>query len=119
MWAIVRRAILPALFLIGGVVAIVYGVSYHRVPVLVETESQTTMDAPLEIPLPPSFGDNSPFGGPPAVVKKTVTRIDRSIKVESEGTIVREVTVGGLALQDSGAIKRTYTGDKGPALCPT
>jgi hypothetical protein len=119
MWSIVRRAISPALLLIGGVIALVYGTLYHRVPVLEETESQTTIDVPLEIPIPSPYGDNSPFDSPQAVIKKTVTRIDRNIKIEPEGTIVREVTVGGVALQESGAIKRTYTGDKGPALCPT
>jgi hypothetical protein len=119
MWAIVRRAISPALLLIGGVVALVYGVAYHRVPVLEETESQTTIDVPLEIPLPSPFGDNAPFDRAPAVVKKTVTRIDRSIKIESEAAIVREVTVGGVVLLESGAIKRTYETGKGPALCPS
>jgi hypothetical protein len=59
------------------------------------------------------------FGMPPPFVKKTVTRIDRVTKIESELALTREVTVGGVALIDTGELKQTYSGDKGPSLCPS
>lgn len=91
-----------------------------------EEETKTTIDVPLMFSPSgeaspgggPSFPDGDPFGGPPRSIKKTVTRIDLTSVVESEPTLTREVTVGGVARLDSGELKRTYTG-KGPALCPS
>jgi len=55
---------------------------------------------------------------PPAqfvtVIKKTILTTD-----ELEPRLIREASVGGIMLADSGEIKRTYSGDEGPALCPT
>jgi hypothetical protein len=48
------------------------------------------------------------------VIKKTIVTTD-----EPEPRIIREVSVGGLMLAESGEIKRTYSGQDGPALCPT
>lgn len=79
-------------------------------------EAQPPMDRPP--------GDQPPMDGPPPfwqpppmfekVIKKTITITD-----EPEPKVVREVSVGGLMLADSGEIKRTYSGQDGPALCPT
>ena len=38
---------------------------------------------------------------------------------QSEPTLIKEVTVGGLERDASGEIKKTYTGEQAPAACPT
>jgi hypothetical protein len=127
MWSSVRRSVLPALLLIGGLVSIIYGAIFHSSPVLVEQETKTTIDVPLEFPPPPgeaspnggpAFPGGAPFGGPLQFIKKTVTRGDLVSVVESEAAMTREVTFGGVVRLDSGELKRTYSG-KGPALCPS
>ena len=116
MPAIVRRAILPVLLLCGGAASLIYGVAWHSAPVVTEREVETT----IEVPLPPArpFGESSPFGIQPAFGKKTVKRTESVTIDQSEPSLTREVTVGGVALLGSGEIKRTYSG-KGPSLCPT
>ena len=123
MWAIVRRAILPALLLMAGFASLIYGAIFHSAPVLEERETKTTIDIPTAFPPGEPLGEafpsgGGPFGGPPPVLKKTVTRIDLATIVESEPELTREVSVGGVALLDSGELKRTYSGT-GPALCPS
>jgi len=128
----IRRAIVPALLTIVGVAALVEGMLYHPIPVLIEQETKTTIEVPLPSsgPLmdepsspdePPSFPHGMPFGGP-TFIKKTVTRIDLVPIMVSEPEATRDVTVGGLVRLDSdehfGELQRTYSG-KGPALCPT
>ena len=131
MWAIVRRAFLPVALLSGGLASLIYGAKFHSVPVVEERETEMTIEIPLPLPPggpfdggsrfagPPSFPGAPPFGGPPPFVKKTIKRIDTVTVDESELSLTREVTVGGVALLPSGEIKRTYSGDAGPALCPT
>lgn len=41
-----------------------------------------------------------------------------SLTIESEGAVVREVTIGGVRRDESGNIRQTYTG-KPPSTCPT
>jgi hypothetical protein len=66
---------------------------------------------------PPTDGP-PPLWQPPGmsikVIKKVIVTTD-----EPEPKIVREVSVGGVARVESGEIKRTYSGNEGPALCPT
>ena len=50
MWTIVRRVILPVTLVIAGLVALVEGVWYHPIPVLVEKETTKTIDVPLLVP---------------------------------------------------------------------
>jgi hypothetical protein len=131
MWAIVRRAVVPGLLLSGGLASLIYGALFHEAPVVTEKETETTIDVPLALPPARPFGDGPSFGespsfpgGPlmgeaPAFVKKTVKRVDLVTIDESEPSLIREVTVGGVALQKSGELKRTYSGNAGPALCPT
>jgi hypothetical protein len=126
MWTIVRRAVVPAALVIGGVASLIYGAIYHSAPVFEEQETKTTIEIPTGLPPPGSFGTvplpngGAPFGGPPLFFeKKVVTRIDLVTVVESEPELMREVSVGGIALLDSGELKRTYSGGKGPALCPS
>ena len=124
MGAILRRAIVPALLVIGGAASIIYGAMFHRAPVLVEQETTTTIEIPTDFGPPPQFGQggplsgDAPFGMPPLSIKKEVTRIDVITRVESEAALTREVSIGGVALLPSGELKRTYSG-KGPALCPS
>ena len=123
MGAIVRRAILPSLLVIGGLASLIYGAIFHSVPVLEERETKTTIDIPMAFPPEGPPGEVFPpggvgFGEPPPVLKKVVTRIDLAAIVESEPELTRDVSVGGVALLDSGELKRTYSG-KGPALCPS
>ena len=120
---LVRRAILPALLVIGGLASLIYGAMFRFVPVLEERETKTTIEIPTAFPPVGPMGEafppgGAPFGGPPPFLKKTVTRIDLDTIVESEPELIREVSVGGVALLDSGELKRTYSG-KGPALCPS
>ena len=129
---IVRRALVPVVLLIAGFVALVEGMLFHPIRVLVEEETQTTIEVPLPSlgsPMdepspsdgPPEFPRGMPFGGP-TFIKKAVTRVDLVPIMISEPDATRDVTVGGLVRLDSdehaGELKRTYSG-KGPALCPT
>ena len=130
MWAIVRRAVLPGLLLIGGLGSLIYGAMFHKASVVEERETETTIDVPLGLPPARPFGEMSPPGMPPfpggapmdaapAVIKKKVKRVDRVTVEMSEPSMIRDVTVGGLALSKSGELERTYSGDAGPAMCPT
>jgi len=147
MGTILRRALLPILLAIGGVAMILYGVLYHVTPVLEERESKITIDIPMPFqPEGPSpFPGGPPFGGPPPMIKKTITRTDQTTIMEREPGMTREVTVGGVELRVTGAkihdnisvlawiekkagpvhvsgeILRTYDSKsgKGPASCPT
>jgi hypothetical protein len=128
MWAIVRRAIVPVLLVIAGIVAIIEGVLYHPIPVFFETETTQTIEIPLVQPSSPPMDDPSappgmpgPNGmpmGAPTSIKQKVTRINRTDLVLTEPALTRDITVGGVVRTGMGELKRTYSG-KGPALCPT
>ena len=142
---LLRRIILPLVVLITGIVSAVYGVKAHVVPVVQEREEEVSIQIPTpfgppgpegpQLPgVPPFPGgppspDGQPFGPeplpgmPPAwqpppqfakVIKKTIFTFDGP-----EPKLIREASVGGIMLADSGQIMRTYSGDEGPALCPT
>jgi hypothetical protein len=125
-----RRAIVPLALVIAGVVALVEGFCYHTIPVVIEKETTKKIDVPVpgppmdEAPGPggPSFRSGPPFGRP-NVIKQTVTEIEFIPLILSEPAATRDVTVGGLVRiasgEHAGELKRTYSGDKGPALCPT
>jgi hypothetical protein len=124
MGAIVRRAVLPALLLAGGLACWLCGARFRAVTVWESQETEVTLAIPDGFPPVPPVGEASPFGGPPQfpgrppmrreVVKKTVLR---SLE-ESEPGLMRDVSVGGVVLLPSGELKRTYSG-KAPSLCPT
>jgi hypothetical protein len=116
------------LLLSAGVVSFVCGVCRH--PITVEEEKER--DVQMLVPAPPTPGQ-LPFGppeeaagpeaseappAPPGMKFETVTEKYVETLEEPEPTIVREVTVGGVALLANGHLKRTYSG-KPPALCPT
>ncbi len=91
----------------------------HSAPVLTETETEATIEVPAPFAPDQSFGQPPFPGGLPPMVKKTVKRIDVATIVEPEPMLMRELSVGGVARIESGELKRTYSGSKGPALCPS
>lgn len=129
MWPVIRRAALPVVLTGGGLASLIYGAVFHFAPVEEERETEITIDVPApfspgpfggpQFGGPPSFRGGSPFGGPPPFVKKTVKQIDTVTVEQSEPSLTRKVTIGGVARLPTGEIKRTYSGDAGPALCPT
>ena len=126
MWTAVRRAIAPLALAITGVVAIVEGVFYHPIRVLVETKTTKKIDVPLPTPPGLTMNGRSTRGmafSRPTVVKRTVTQTELLPLMISELDATRDVTVGGLERlasgEHAGELKRTYSGGKGPAVCPT
>ncbi len=140
-WAIIHRAILPGLLIAAGIASVVYGAMYHSVPVVEEREEEIDVAPPPldnfgpmeEDPAmcgpgfppmgepgmggPPGLGPPPGFAElPPHLAKEKVTIF--VTEDEPEPTLIREVTVGGLALFEAGKLKRTYSG-KIPSLCPT
>jgi len=135
---IIWRAVVPLLLLLGGIASIQYGARHHSVPVLMEQEEEVTIDVPNPFALPPGLGQDSPppemppFGAPPfgpplfgpapfeaPPIKEVVTRVTQTTEDLLEPVLIRDVTVGGVRLLASGELKRTYSGDQGPSLCPT
>ena len=128
MWTIILRTTLVVLVLGGGIASLIYGAAYHTAPVSEEQE--------IEVPIapPPGFGPPGglPFEGPPGEPSfdespstmepppflSTVTETIVVTEDESEPTLIREVTFGGVTLLAAGQIMRTYSGQP-PSLCPT
>ena len=91
---------------------------FHTTPVVEARETETTIDVPLPVPPPRAFERGSPFGGPRVSGRDAVWRARRpwsrrpsseseSVTVnQSEPSMIREVTVGGVELAKSGEIKR-------------
>jgi hypothetical protein len=126
MGAAVRRAIVPLILLIAGSLLFVAGVFHHPIPVLVEKEKTKKIDVTLPAPPGPPMNGRLPRSmafARPTVVKRTITTTELVALVISEPEATRDVTVGGLERlvsgEHAGELKRTYSGDKGPALCPT
>ena len=128
MWAIVTRATVPMVLLLGGIASLIYGARHHSVTVVEEREETITIPHPFAPPPfmqefvppgmepPPFMMDPPPFpGGPPPIVEKIIKEVRKD---EGELTLIREVTFGGVALLASGELKRTYSGEP-PLLCPT
>ena len=129
----IRRLMVPMLLVGFGVAAIVEGVWFHPISVLVEKETLATIDIPLMGPSVPSMDEppspDGPPGAPPGMafgaptsIKKTVTRVDLVAQFITEPELTRDVSVGGVVRLDAGEhfgeLQRTYSG-KGPALCPS
>ncbi len=135
MPVIVCRVFVPCLLLVAGIACTIYGAKYHAIPVVQEREKEITIALPSPSgPAPPAVEDQPlPDGSPgaagqppgmpsagqpsPASTKalwKTPFATD-----EMESKLMREASVGGVTLADSGKIKRTYSGDQAPTLCPT
>jgi hypothetical protein len=124
MWAIIRRAIVPATLLAGGLASLIYGAIFHAVPVVEDHESETTIEVPAELPPRLPMGENfppdgAPFFPPLQMVKKKVTRVETVAALESEPAAMRDASVGAIELLESGELKRAAVSTEGPALCPS
>ena len=139
MWAMIRRTALPVLLLLGGGTLLAYGVKFHSLSVVAEEQVEQIVEIPSPFAIQPPFPGAPPdFPGPPPlldepppIVEKVIATI-RETKEKSEPTLIREVTVGGVALTReestvsifgvillaSGELKQTYSGEI-PSLCPT
>jgi hypothetical protein len=140
---ILNRLAAPILLASGGLAAVVYGVVYHHVEVFEKTQVSKTIKIPVPFSPGGPIGGDSAFGEPgsspgpfgdgplsqqPAFVTKKVTAIEFVSKTESEPTLLRQMTVGGITLVrdpekeeadlEAGSLLQTYSGDL-PALCPT
>ncbi len=71
-------------------------------------------EQPDEVP----FEEPPWFPGPSDMMFERITRVELIAHVEREWTLIREITIGGVARLENGQLKRTYSG-KAPALCPT
>ena len=119
MFIILRRAVMPLLLIIVGVVSMVYGVKRHVLPVLEDRERETTVEVPEAFsPMRPSFPGMNPMGGPPQFRKQTVTITSEETIHLAEPALIRDATIGGIILTAAGKLKRTYSGTP-PSLCPT
>jgi len=116
-WASSRPALISVLFILAALVLLMYGASFHSIPVIEEREVAT---APPPPELPPPADSFWPFLiEEPPQTSVPAPETERVIHSETEPAVIREVTIGGVARQDSGEIKRTYSGETVPSLCPT
>ncbi len=137
---------MPLALLIAGIVSARHGAKHHLIPVVREHEEEVSIPIPMPFvagpPGPeengppgdisgqePPLGPDGPPGGPlmdqpplpwqpPQMFEKVIKKVIETTD-EPEPRIIREVSVGGVTLADSGEIRRTYSGEDGPALCPT
>ncbi len=133
MWQTIRRLILPTAILLLGVGMWVYGARQHTQPVIEEQEMTFLEPDPNAPPFdpfgdpfpgappfdgPPEFGPPGEFVPPPPPPMIPVTVLADVVERNAEPLLIRDVTIGGLVLSDSGELRRTYTGEP-PSLCPT
>jgi len=121
---------LPMVLFAGAVGLLIYGARFHFVPVSHQEEIEVSIAPPTPFATPPIPGQppfGEPGGGPVFVdpfqgaLPPFLQTINKKVIVtedESEPTLVREVTFGGVARLSSGILMRTYTGQP-PSLCPT
>lgn len=140
---ILQRVLLPVTMLGLGIASLVWGTTHHVLEIFEEQEIEISLAPPPELmePMgPPDFpggpdgafpgepgfedpamggpGAMPPFmAGPPPELQK-VKQVVLISKEEPESRVVFEITIGGLALQETGELQRTYTGAP-PSLCPT
>ena len=128
MWRIVGRLILPVFLLVGGIASLIYGAKYHTAPVVEEKEIEVSLAPPMVegflpgLEGPPGFPpllEGPPGLMPPIIELPPERQIVSITKEEPEPILIREITVGGVALLDSGELRRTYSGEAPPSLCPT
>jgi len=130
MGMIIQRLVVPAVAALAGMAAIVCGAMYHRAPVSwqevqeQEREEEVTKTIRVPVPFGPG-GGSSPWGKSFITQKvKVIEKVKRPVlvtRVEDmpEPAMIREMTVGGIAL-GSGGLWRTYRPDEPPPLlCPS
>jgi len=74
-----RRAVLPTLLLLAGTGSLLYGVMFHRLPVLVEEKTVT-----IRIPIPSPFGAFPP-GEPPLPGETPAVEEENPFQVSAPG----------------------------------
>ncbi len=132
---ILQRALLPIAMLGLGVASLVWGANHHVLEVFEEQEIEISIAPPPELMDPMGLpgdpnggfpgdpGLDGPAGmppfmaGPPPELQK-VKQVVMISKEVPESQAIFEITIGGLALLETGELKRTYTGAP-PSLCPT
>ncbi len=105
-----KRAVVPVLLLAIGVTLIVVGGGFHSREVLAQVEQKAPKIPDINLNRPAWMQAPVPVASGPRYVATWLQ--------ESEPVLIKEITVGGLALASDGRIKRTYSGDM-PSLCPT
>ena len=83
MRAIIRRAILPALFLIGGLASLIYGAKFHSARCWRTTKRRRPSRSPRRFRAGAAWREalpagRRPFGEPLPLVKKTVKQVEGS-----------------------------------------
>ena len=144
MWSMIHRVVLPVLLVLAGIASVIYGARFHRTTVVEEQETERSI--PIDLPFlpflpppgpsaqgageppafpgappgeePPPFAGPSPFGPPPPFLTQVVKEVVQVPLDELEPKLVRDVTIGGLVLLESGKLMRTYSGTP-PSLCPS
>lgn len=129
MWGFIKRTFVPGVLLLAGIASLVYGTAFHVVPVTEEQEIEKKIIVPTAFG-PPGMGDpffaggfpeeessddEDPFSSTPT--RKVKVRVVKTYD-QSEPSLVREVTFGGVVLLASGELRRTYSGTP-PSLCPS
>ncbi len=119
MWLFIRCAILPGLLILGGLASLIYGARFHYLPVITKEAAKKNIDIPAALSqIPQPFSGAQGFGAPAQTQKQTVRSMEVVLIKISEPALIRDVTVGGVALNKSDKLERTYSG-KAPSLCPT
>ena len=130
------RVVATVLLLVIGIGFTVYGALQHAIPVVKEVEEEVRIPVPMPVDpaLPGGEGQSVPGGSPglaseppgmpgparqPPPVYNKVMRKSVFATDEMEWRLIREASIGGVTLANSGKIMRTYSGDDAPALCPT
>ena len=129
---ILQRGLLPIVMLGLGIASLVWGAKHHILEIYEEQKIEISVAPPpemMQLMTPPGF-EGFGFEGPPGVggmppfmpgpppELQTVEQVVLVSEEESESQAVFEITIGGLALLETGELLRTYSGAP-PSLCPT
>jgi hypothetical protein len=124
---ILRRGLLPIVMLGLGIASLVWSAKHHVLEIYEEQEIKISLEM-MQPMGPPGFpggpdggmepGFMPPFMAGPPPELQTVTFFELVSKEEPESQAVFEITIGGLALLETGELRRTYSGAP-PSLCPT
>jgi hypothetical protein len=118
---ILQRGLLPIVMLGLGIASLGWGAKHHLLEIYEEQEIKVSIALPAEMmqPMgPPGRGGMPPFMAGPPPELQTVTQTVLVSQEEPESQTVFEITIGGLALLETGELQRTYSGTP-PSLCPT
>jgi len=115
----------PYLALAAGAGMLLFALAFHRLPVIVpaqEAPSEPGFGPPIEAPPGIILPDGPPGGfalAPPPEEDLDEIEVRRpTVVISTENEIIRETTRGGVTLNESGEVQRTYA-DQPPQVCPT